>query len=299
MAALNIFGTSDGTAPASSTTAKANFDAQANRFRSIPIENIVTSGLVFNLDAANAKQGIAPYSNGCATADLGWFDLSSSSLAGSLLNFSGCGSSSGWLGAGTVANPYTLALDGTDDYVNIPNSGATIGLATATSEITVAAWFKTTATNASIVAMRSSSSANAVLDLQLGFDGSDNNATGKPSSFVRDSGNAGTTHLHGSTALNDGNWHYLALTRNSSKLLSIYSDTGTPATATDTMTGATTVDQVRIGDESRNTSITNMNGKIAVVHIYNRALTAQELKQNCLAQEGRFTSTAQSICGAP
>jgi hypothetical protein len=40
-------------------------------------------------------------------------------------------------------------------------------------------------------------------------------------------------------------------------------------------------------------------GKLGIMRVYNTALTAQQIKQNCLAQEGRFTSTAQSICGAP
>ena len=40
-------------------------------------------------------------------------------------------------------------------------------------------------------------------------------------------------------------------------------------------------------------------GKIATLQVYNTVLTQAQIKQNCLAQEHRFTATAQSICGAP
>lgn len=39
--------------------------------------------------------------------------------------------------------------------------------------------------------------------------------------------------------------------------------------------------------------------RYGIARIYNAPLTAQQIKQNCLAQEARFTSTLQSICGAP
>jgi hypothetical protein len=40
-------------------------------------------------------------------------------------------------------------------------------------------------------------------------------------------------------------------------------------------------------------------GSITVIQVYNRNLTAQEVKQNCLAQERRFTNTPTSICSSP
>jgi hypothetical protein len=37
-------------------------------------------------------------------------------------------------------------------------------------------------------------------------------------------------------------------------------------------------------------------GSIAVLQMYNTTLTAQQIKQNCLAQQGRFGSTS---CASP
>ena len=45
--------------------------------------------------------------------------------------------------------------------------------------------------------------------------------------------------------------------------------------------------------------IGGLTGKIAIVQVYSRALSINEIKQNCLTQEHRFTATPQSICAAP
>ncbi|MCX6117437.1 MAG: LamG domain-containing protein [Proteobacteria bacterium] len=97
---LLFYGTSDGSSVATAANIKTNFDATADRYRQTPVGNIVTSGLVLNLDAANAKQGLRPFANGCASTDLSWFDLSSSGFIVTLANFATCGVTTGWNGSG-------------------------------------------------------------------------------------------------------------------------------------------------------------------------------------------------------
>jgi hypothetical protein len=284
MAALNIFGTSDGTAPASSTTAKANFDAGANRFRSVPMENIVTSGLVLNMDAANAKQGLAPYSNGCASSDLGWFDLSSSSLPGSLLNFSSCGSSSGWVGAGSVASPYALAFDGSNDYASL---GATVAPATG---LTISAWIKPASTTAGIIYFSGPKTGCSPSSKDLRTSG------GKLQVFV----GCGST-ISSTGSLTTGSWAHVGWVFDSNKKTTLYINGSLDTSAVDNASGQSMgTGNDMIGANYDSGSITKyFNGSISALQLYNAELTAKELKQNCLAQEGRFTSTAQSICGAP
>jgi hypothetical protein len=161
----------------------------------------------------------------------------------------------------------------TSDYINL--SGSTdFNLATSTSEVTLSAWIKTIAGDASIFGLRDSAGL-PVLDLQLGTDGVDNNNNGIPSFIVRDDAGNGLTHIHASSSVNNNSWRYIVASRNSSKGLTIIVDGGVVATGTDTMgTSVTTTSGYRrIGDEALNGGIANMNG---------------------LIDEARFSATARS-----
>jgi len=170
-----------------------------------------------------------------------------------------------------------LNFDGVNDYVDLSND-QTYGLSSATSEKTISAWVKTTAGDASIVGMRGSVDV-PVFDVQVGFDGVDNSNTGRISFLVRDDASAGLRHIHGTIAVNDGAWHHVVVTRNSSKLMTIYVDGKSESSGADTMGSSVTIADARIGDEPMNTSIPNMNGSIDEVRVYNRALTASEITE--------------------
>src|ERR1035441_7737932 len=73
---------------------------------------IVTSGLAFYLDALRSSNNQTPYPTGCGATALTWYDLSSSKIAGTLTNFSGCNALEGWNGTGSRVNQFVLSLDG-------------------------------------------------------------------------------------------------------------------------------------------------------------------------------------------
>ncbi len=168
-----------------------------------------------------------------------------------------------------------LSFDGTS-YVALP-SASLLSLSSATSEKTISAWIKTTANDAAIVCGRDGAG-SSVFDFSLGENGIASVA-GTPTLLVRDDSESGLTYIRGATAINDGKWHHVVAMRNSSKNLYIYVDGVQVASGTDTMaTGLTvTAANSRIGDEALNSSITNMNGSIDEVRIYNRALSAGEI----------------------
>jgi len=85
--------------------------------------NIVTSGLVLYLDAANNKS----YVSGSST----WTDLGKNYLNGTLVNGPTFNSSNGG----------NIVFDGTNDYVNCGNSSI-LNL----TDITISVWYKTTST---------------------------------------------------------------------------------------------------------------------------------------------------------
>jgi len=135
---FKIFGTNNNSAPVTATTAFNDFTAESNRFRQVPMENIVTSNLVLNLDASNAQNGIAPYANTtvCPTpgsalipSSLNWMDLSSYGANTTLNSYTACTTTgtgtSGWVGTGTPTSPYSLAMNGTTNFITVPITSGT------------------------------------------------------------------------------------------------------------------------------------------------------------------------------
>jgi hypothetical protein len=282
MATFNVFGTTDGSNPVSSTTALNDFNVSANRFRAIPLENIVTSGLIYHLDAANANQGTVAYANGCPSSSLSWFDLSSSASNGTLFNFSSCGSTSGWVGTGSTSNPYALAFDGTNDYVQVPWNQLT-----GNSARTISVWFMTsTNANRRFVSWGNNTTSQ---NSSLGYYNDGTNA------WIGFFGVGNDNAISTTTTYSNSNWHHLAYSF-SGTTSTLYLDASQKNTATQTL--STGSSNLYIGSNSGGAGA-YAQGSIAIVQIYSRDLSANEVKQNCLAQEGRFTSSPQSICGTP
>lgn len=266
---LGLFGSSS--TPLTSTNTNTDFSATANRFRKVPVEDIVTSGLVLNIDPANANHGLAPYSNGCTSSLLSWFDLSSAAHNGTLAGFSGTCITDGWLGNGTVASPYQIAFNGSTDFVSvgsIPYNAQTV---------TAAAWVNTTSSNDQKVISLSSS--DAILGV---FSGLARNCLG-----------AGGPCFTGA-AVGDGNWHYIVSVGTDTTQY-LYVDGNPAVTSSGTFFGFLSGNST-VGQESSGYYYT---GSMGPVMVWNTSLSAQQVKQNCLAQEHRFTSTPQSICGSP
>ncbi|MCX6117436.1 MAG: LamG domain-containing protein, partial [Proteobacteria bacterium] len=290
LADLFLYGTNDGSVVATAANIKTNFDATADRYRQNPLGNIVTNGLVLNLDAANAKQGLRPFANGCASTDLNWFDLSVSAFTGVINNFSSCGSAKGWNGDGSAtiasaAGPYRLTFNGTNNYVDLGALNPITG-----NQISACAWINVpTSSNIPQYAAIVSKAADTY-SWQLGGDGTSSSNkiafSGFPSSW--------STQAISNTTMNDGNWHYVCGTYDGSigsANIKLYVD-GSLQNTTANRTGniPSTSDRLGIGAYINSSSVSAgfFSGHIASVALYNIPLTATQITQNCNAHKSRF-----------
>jgi hypothetical protein len=218
---------------------------------------IVENGLVLALDAGNRKS----YSGSGTT----WTDLSGNGNNGTLTNGPTYSSSNGG----------SVVFDGTNDYV----------ITTRPSSIT-------TGGNISICmyAKWTTKSGNTISDIQILLD---NNHTGTQGFVIQDrpdlsgkpltaSGNLSSTFTVG-----DGNWHFIAITISGTTEARMYIDGSLNHSTSNTGSGIRTV-QPNISIGYWQNGGRYLNGNVAQVSIYNRALTAAEVQQNFNALRGRF-----------
>ncbi len=218
--------------------------------------------------------------------------------SGITTNDSTSNGNSGTKVSATSPNPTTSGqFDGAQSFdgtTNISLGNKLNGISsTATSPWTLSAWIKTSAGNASILGFRDSTADNPVIDMELGLTGKSGvSGSGKLGVLVRDNNGTGLVDVIGTTALNDNNWHYVTATRTSAKLITIYVDGLSQNTGTDTMATAVTTDNKLIGDESRNTSITNMNGIIDEVRVSSSARSAAWVAATYKSETDAFNTYA-------
>ncbi|MBY0369704.1 hypothetical protein K2X33_03395 [bacterium] len=287
---LKVYGTSNGSAVGASTDIKTNFDYTADTYRANAVGDITTSNLVLNLDPANAKQGLRPYSNGCYSSDTSWFELTSSAATGTLNGFSSCGSTTGWNGDGTrtissTAGPYRLTFDGSNDYVSL---GSTNYIGTGTTPMTVQMW----------AYINSITNNTAQVMVRL------NQSTEYVSGFYKNSGN---TYLLASFRGQTQNWpiiteslytgRWINLTfaytggnKDTASSFKFYLN-GTQVTSTQTNFG-TAGGSGNINELGRDTSASYMNGEMGPVLIYNKELSQSEIYANFIAHADRFRKTS-------
>lgn len=239
-------------------------------------ENIITDGLVLNLDA-----GFIPsYPENGTT----WYDLSSNSYDSIPGNFP------------TFTTNY-FSFDGADDFL-LPNN-INYGNSNRISEMSVFAWVRTTFNSGTPGSWNNDNW--SILD----FDRSEVftftlNGTGE----VEMSGADGINNyfdIVGTQRCNDGDWHYVGWTYSStSNDIIMYVDgdvdrTHSYANLGDLGTGESQRWAV-IGDgsERNSQSSTSRNniyfdGDIAIIHFYdNKVLSLSEIQQNYNAQKSRF-----------
>ena len=291
---FKAFGTADNVIqPLPSSSIAADFAAEANRFRTTPVENSVTSGLVLNLDAANANQGMINYASGCASSTLSWWDFSGFWNHGTLTGFTGCTTTNGWQGAGTVASPYVLRFNGTTDRV-----GLSLSPTGASTSVTFSGWINVAAfpaSNSVYPAVYNNKGSQAYCGTGWGLYTTNNNRL----LLV-----GGSCSTQASVSVSPNTWMHVAAT--------ITGTTGTIYVNGSVGTAAQYPNPNSIDAVNVNTSGTAFlgynantnaffNGSVALAQIYNTALTQQQIKQNCLAQEARFTATpgTGSLCAAP
>jgi hypothetical protein len=236
---------------------------------------IIADGLVFNMDAANRAS--YPIQRTLATAESGsCFNTIDLSQSGSFI------SDPQFITQPTSASCWNF--DGVDD--NIDTTTTTLG-----DKYSVSLWFKNGVTPSPyLVPLGANTSGGYVILLgaTTGYwyygNGSSARATVTDSAYT--------------AAMSDtSNWHHLILVRNApTNGTALYSDgevylDGTLIfTQVDKYVGTTVSSVKNIGDVAASTSYP-YNGNIANIHLYNRALSSNEVLHNYNALKGRFGLT--------
>lgn len=240
----------------------------------------VSTNLLLNLDASK----VSNIANNAST----WTDVGPNRYNFSLIN----------------SPPYTSAtgyytFNGTNQY-----GIATTDFADNPSEITVAAWIKTSnITDGATIVAKCTNIANAagwaliLYNPTNSINGSgtlDPNAN-QPSFFTQQSGGAQYNQWFGTApTLTANTWHYVAatLTGGLNGTIKLYLD-GVPMTLSNgsvgTVTSAATTSKVSVGSDSLPQYL--FPGDIADAQIYNRALSAAEILNNYNAKAALFGLT--------
>jgi hypothetical protein len=230
-------------------------------------EGIVTNGLVLNVDA-----GFTPSYPKSGTT---WYDLSSGGNNGTLTNGPTFNSSNGG----------SIVFDGVDDYADC---GLITSLPSGTQNRTMMGWVQD----------------NSISDYDVlaSIFGYGNNESGEGRFFMFCVG--GTSFVNrqlaiwtnsrnhtSSFTLNRNTWTHIATTVTPGTTypkITIYKN-GVPDNGSEQNINTLNTNNFQIADYTPAGSYdSNFNGKIALVQVYNRALTATEVLQNYNAQKGRF-----------
>lgn len=217
--------------------------------------NIITNGLVLNLDAANPRSYPPPY-NGTT-----WTDLSGNSNNGTLTNGPTFNSGNGG----------SIVFDGSNDFVS---TNYNIAL----TDFTFCMWFKAPdSTNPQSIRLMDK---NYITGMWLGKNANN----GAPNSWgggIKESAPPYGIYL----TLTDGQWHFLVSIR-SGTTHTLYGDGISNTTSNTVSATALSTGNMAIG--SVNGGGSYFKGNIAQTTIYNRALSASEVLQNYNATRARF-----------
>jgi hypothetical protein len=236
-----------------------NYDAVKGRF--VTPENIVTNGLVLNIDPANSSS----YSGIGNTI----YDLSGFGNTGTLTNaptFSGL-------------NGGSITFDGSSNYIDLTPTGTGISL-TSSSDYNISGWIYVEATqpktNPSIVEKY-----NGVGGYPIAIRWSSNTLY----TIVYD----GTNGVATGASITPNTWAYFSANNIlSQKKLEMYMNSSLIGSTTySTLNNITTTASIKIGYRGFDAN-TYFAGKLAKLQIYNRALTQQEILQNYNATKSRF-----------
>ena len=236
---------------------------------------IITDGLVFAVDAANRKS----YTSGSDT----WVDLAGSN-DGTLTNGPTFDSGDGG----------GIVFDGTDDLVEMGGSNT---IASSITEGSWSCWFKSTQAGsigylASLKRTANNETASTFFSLILNrINTGLTVSNGRLMILARNSTNTDWNFVTFENGYNDGNWYNVAATTSSSSLtlyvngLQVATSTGDKSLPS--ITGNTRPFTVGDFDLAETTNF-HLDGSIANVSFYNKALTSTEVLQNYNALKSRF-----------
>lgn len=223
---------------------------------------IVTDGLVLYLDAANTRS----YVSGSTT----WTDLSRSGINGTLVNGPTFSSTNGG----------SIVFDGSNDYV-ATNLGTLRSLTGTRSTLNI--WFRTinSSTRQVLLADWDSSGALETARLEVsGFNISSNRVGGTIN------GVSNSTPVQSTTSIQNNTWYWVTILYNGTNT-QLYLNGQLEQSLVTTERGSDSTGNVVIG-RAGNFNAFYWNGNIAQIQIYNRALSATEIRQNYNATKTRF-----------
>jgi hypothetical protein len=218
---------------------------------------IVTDGLVFYFDFDNLN---------CYESGTKCFDLTSSGNIGTLTN-------------GVSFNNGVFDFDGVDDYIDVADSDSI----SITGDITISSWIKITDfSNYRGIVGKTNGNQPGPFDFYLDI------YSGNPTFFIGN-GSSFAGYSVATTAPQTGVWENIVVTFNIDTITHYlngipdgFTDIGTPPFSI-----ADRGTSMRIG--SRDDSATIMEGSVASVQIYYRALSSDEILQNYNALKPRFS----------
>jgi hypothetical protein len=224
-------------------------------------ENIVTSGLTLNLDAA--------WSNSFTTGSTFWYDLSGTGNTGTLTN----GPSF------TTQDGGAIVFDGTNDVVRVSQQGNSLKPTYFTTE----AWVKLNSNQSGRVFIATFSESQS--GIGMGIHDSQNNSI---KFFTSGDNFAGYDHVYSTIQLNVGQWYHVTCTYDGSfKRIYINGVLNNFSAYTQTI-GYTNNDFTVGGLDYNGSIIQSFDGNIAYARMYNRALSQSEILQNYHVTKQRF-----------
>jgi hypothetical protein len=213
--------------------------------------NIITNGLVLRLDAANPRS----YQSG----SLIWNDLSGFGNSGSLVNGPGF----------TTSGSGTIVFDGVDDYATVSSLNLT-GITENFTFITVIKF--PTFNNGGVIVWQAFSSYWALMT---------NTSFGAANLTFTTKGTRGQAAV--SSTLTANQWYYVVCKREAGVNSLYINNTIYTYTSDVSFPGGTLF---KIGTDGNNNYF--FNGNLALIQLYNRALSANEITQNFNATRARF-----------
>ena len=235
---------------------------------------IIADGLVFNMDAANRAS--YPKTGTTVTDTI-------SKETGSLIN------NTFFIDAPTSASCWSF--DQTDDSIDI---GSPTSIQSLTPAITIGSWFKAPRTFSqnyyTLASKGTYAAAGSQWSIQINTANERNTAGGTFQTFSAANGIDGRENLSFPTPVDDNQWHYMVFINDGTDL-KVYIDGVLDATGTGQ--GSTLYNGDRTLKLGMLTSGTTQEllGEIANIHIYNRALSSNEVLHNYNALKGRFGLT--------
>jgi hypothetical protein len=218
--------------------------------------NIVKDGLVLHLDAADRKSY-----PGSGTI---WYDRSGNRYNGTLTNTPTFSSDSGGI----------FTFNGTNQFVDLTSTSIA---SSGNAARTMLTWIKNSNAGAQRCIISTGTAANGQSFNLVTYIYAKVGVMGYNLDYYPSTG----------ANVTDGNWHFVGAVANGSSTTTTYVD-GNLDNTSGTLTYSTTGQNNYIGKASHVGNENYWNGSIAVVYIYNRALSLTEIKQNFNATRRRF-----------